>query len=104
MGRSDQHVGLPQEALDFLTNNEPVCPHCGQNCVSLETIGKYYGMFDNAYPLYRHQLKEGYAVEFVQASPWSGGPLFFLGLLIYGPKGNLLDRITWDETTIEGML
>jgi hypothetical protein len=60
-------------------------------------------MFGQEYPLFRHSLVDGYADEFLQTSPWSSGPMFFLGLKIYGSSG-LLDRITWTEEEIEEML
>ena len=106
--RCDQHIGLPQRALDFLGRYEaqgPVCPTCHRSMQAvLKVIGHYEGMFMQAYDLYRHPLNDGYADEFLQASPWSSGPMFFIGLRTYDEQGNLKEEIKWDEDEIEGML
>jgi hypothetical protein len=81
--RTDQPQGLPPIAEAFLAERETEPNHC-EACArpfprQLEIIGKYCG-FD-AYPLHRHQLKDGRtADEYLQATPWSSGPMFFLGL------------------------
>jgi hypothetical protein len=85
--RCDQHMGLPQGALDFLKEREVAqkqCPHCKQLMPSvLEQIGRYKGMFGDDYVLHRHILTNGdTADEFLQAAPWSAGPMFFLGLRV----------------------
>lgn len=85
--RCDQFVGLPPEAETFLKKEEidpGFCEHCMRTLPKkLEVIGYYYGMFDDEYPLYRHQLKDGrHADEFLQTAPWSSGPVHFLGLKV----------------------
>ena len=56
-------------------------------------------MFDQEYPLHRHQLNNGfYADEILQASPWSSGPMFFIGLLVSDGK-----KFLWSEYEIEEM-
>ena len=71
--RCDQHIGLPQRALDFLGRYEaqgPVCPTCHRSMQAvLKVIGHYEGMFMQEYDLYRHPLNDGYADEFLQAYP-----------------------------------
>ncbi|MFW9873072.1 MAG: hypothetical protein ACFFG0_08235 [Candidatus Thorarchaeota archaeon] len=99
--RCDQHVGFPGKALAFLNEfeiPEEVCEHCGSIiCRKLEQIGEYYGMFENTYPLFRHQLKDGrYADEFYQCAPWSSGPVIFLGLKV--SDGTIFE---WSEDEIE---
>lgn len=69
--RCDQHIGLPTEAIFFLDKMEVepnVCHDCERPYPrDLEVIDNYYGMFNNQYNLYRHQLKDGrYADEFLQ--------------------------------------
>lgn len=83
--RTDQFVGFNSHALAFLEENEvpqKICECCKRPLPrDLEIIGRYEGMFGEKYPLYRHQLKNGsYADAFLQAAPWSSGPMFFLGL------------------------
>lgn len=54
-------------------------------------------MFENEYPLHRHVLKDGrYADEFLQACPWSSGPVAFLGLKVSDGT-----EFLWTEEEIE---
>lgn len=83
--RMDQFAGLPAIAEKFLEENRRpprTCPTCGHVTETyIEKIGTYKGMFDDDYPLCRHPLKGGkFADEFRQATEWSSGPIFFLGL------------------------
>lgn len=101
MSRCDQFAGLPNEAVEFLNENllPPItCPTC--NCIrpfKTEVVGHFSGMFGDQYDLSRHQLKDGgWADEFVQASPWSSGPVFFLGL-----RTNTGQVFLWPQETIE---
>lgn len=102
--RCDQFAGLPRDAICFLKENEtpPVnCLTC--NCThsnKLDVVGNYDGMFGNRYNLYRYPLKDGYAYEFVQAVPWSSGPIFYLGLYVYDTKGICKQTFLWDENMI----
>jgi len=84
--RCDQHMGLPKEALEFLSKYlvTPPCPYCNRPLVQeCEVIGQYEGMFGDIYDLRRYNLKSGLtADEFLQADPWSSGPCFFIGLRV----------------------
>lgn len=100
--RCDQHIGLPTEAIFFLDKMEVepnVCHDCERPYPrDLEVIDNYYGMFNNQYNLYRHQLKDGrYADEFLQADPWSSGPCFFIGLRVYDLDGNVTEEFKWND-------
>ncbi len=102
MSRSDQPIGITSEARNWLKNNEirgEVCPTCWHpHPVSLEKIGTYSGY--NEYSLYRHKLTNGhYADEFLQCTPWSSGPVFFLGLRVSDGT-----EFTWTEDEIEKAL
>lgn len=105
--RCDQHAGLSGEAQEFLKEYEVPgvsCPTCGHDPgPKLTQCGNYAGMFDEpSYPLWSHQLKSGgKADEFVQAEPWSSGPVFFLGLDVFSPGGELVQKILWPEEAIE---
>lgn len=101
--REDQFLGLPEAAITFLAENEVPevsCPHCGRPFArNYEKVGVYHGMFDNEYPLHRHVLKDGRtADEFLQAAPWSSGPVHFLGLRVSDGT-----EFTWTEDEIDDM-
>lgn len=109
MGRSDQHAGLPLEARTFLAESEikldpcPCCRHVKDTPV--EQIGTYTGMFENEYPLFRHFLKDGnIAEEFLQAAPWSSGPVHFIGLRVYCVESDrtltLIREFLWSDQEI----
>ena len=104
--RSDQFMGLPFEAIDFLAANEvrdEPCPCCKRPYpAKREVCGTYWGAYDiNEHPLFRYFLTEGrVAKEFVQAEPWSSGPMFFLGLKVYDKDNNLLSEFLWSEETL----
>jgi len=97
--RCDQPQGLPPAADAFLAEFE-VPPVCCETCKrpfprQLEVVGEYTGF--NDYPLHRHQLKDGRtADEFLQAVPWSSGPMFFLGLRVSDGT-----EFAWSEEEIE---
>lgn len=100
--RMDQFEGLCAEAKVFLKENEvpeKICECCKRPFPrDLEIIGHYQGMSGDEYPLYRHRLKNGNcADEFLQATPWSSGPMFFLGLRL--PVS--LFEFKWSEIEIE---
>ncbi len=101
MSRSDQNAGLTSEARDFLRKYEikpKICSECGHpEPLVLEKIGTYSGMFNTEHNLYHHHLINGrHAVEFLQASPWSSGPMFFIGLRVSDGT-----EFTWTEDEIE---
>lgn len=89
--RMDQFMGLPSEAVSFLAEYESplkICPECKRPFPrDLEVISHYLGMFDEEYPLHRHVLSDGrVADEFLQAEPWSSGPMHFLGLRVLNAR------------------
>jgi len=100
--RTDQYIGLSRRAKDWLDKNRKppvVCKMCNTPTpMKPEVIGVYEGMFGNKYNLHRHQLKHGYADEFLQASPWSSGPMFFIGLRI-----NEGIELRWTDSEIREM-
>jgi len=101
MGRSEQFIGLSPAAKGFLVVNEvpeKVCKECKRTFSrDLEIVDHYIGMFNTEYPLFRHRLINGdHADEFLQAVPWFGGPMFFLGLRLHD-----LTELTWTEEEIE---
>ena len=104
MSRSDQHIGLTNEAVSFLKKYEitpKVCSKCKRpHTLKLKIIGTYSGMFTNEYPLHRHHLIDGLHVdEFLQAAPWSSGPVFFIGLKVSDGR-----KFIWTDEEIERML
>lgn len=104
--RSDQFMGLPIEALEYIHKNlerGPVCECCKRPFpVELKVIGHFDGMFMDVYNLYEHQLKDGFvAVEFLQAEPWSGGPCFFIGLRVHDADGSLVRTFEHPQDEIE---
>jgi len=108
MGRSDHFAGLPESASLFLKENELppiICPTCNQiTGFNWVVIDHYWGMFGDRYDLLRRRLKDGgYADDFLQATPWSGGPVFFLGLRVYDKEGNLRKIFVWPDETINNV-
>ena len=67
---------------------------------SMESGNTYNGMFDEEeYPLMEYEMKDGSSVyEFVQATPWSSGPVIFLAL--EDVDDNPIDGTLWDEKEI----
>lgn len=103
--RCDQQMGLPPEAIAYLAEHEvvpTVCPCCNRPYPKVfEKIGGFVGMFEDEYPLYRHQLKNGeYADEFLQDAPWNNGPCFFLGLKVPGNMGMGVN-LKWPQSDID---
>ncbi len=99
MSREDQHMGITTAAMRFLDKNEikpEACHACFQfKPMKLEKIGVYSGF--NEYSLFRHQLiGGGYADEFLQAAPWSSGPMFFIGLRLNDGR-----EFLWSDKEIE---
>lgn len=84
--RTDQYIGLTKSATEFIEQNEIApqkpCSCCGRPFkIERKVCGTYEGMFEDEYYLSEYQLKDGnIAQEFLQASPWSSGPMFFIGL------------------------
>lgn len=87
MSRSTSYIGLTKEAQEFLNKNAKTQTKTYNNgygvCKVVQPIsiqiGKC-GMF-NEYPLSKYELKDNtWAEEFIQAEPWSSGPIVFIGL------------------------
>jgi hypothetical protein len=102
--RMDQFAGLPPSALKFLDENRRppcTCPACGHvTAAYIEAVEEYTGMFGDAYPLYRYQLKHGKtADEFLQCADWSSGAVHFLGLRLEDGT-----EITWTNAEREEWL
>ncbi len=63
-----------------------------------ESTEFYHGMFKDPYPLMVYLLPDGRRLqEFVQADPWSSGPVFFLALK---ENNEPLAASLWDEQAI----
>jgi hypothetical protein len=102
--RTDQFAGLPKSADKFLRENKRpphTCGTCGHVIKSYhEKYDTFEGMFHTQYPLIRYPLKDGsFAEEFLQAAPWSSGPIHFLGLR--HADGT---EFTWSDEEIEEWL
>ena len=90
--RTDQHIGLTQEAQKFLKDSVVI--------KKVEKVKHYFGMFGDEYPLYCYCLSNDcYADEYLQASPWYSGPMFFIGLK--SSDGKIFE---WTEAEIQGHL
>jgi len=104
VSRSDSIVGLSQGARKFLDDNQVIpepCPTCNRPFRPKSKIcGIFRGMFDDEYPLYEYELKDGRtAKEVVQADPWASGPCFFLKLVVDDET-----EFCWTEEEIEEKL
>ena len=103
--RMDQFAGLCPAAEKFLEEHRRlpnVCKTCGHVIGGqyIKQIGTYSGGFYTGYPLYRHLLKnDKFADEFLQTSPWSSGPVHFLGLKLSNRIG-----FVWTDKEIEEWL
>lgn len=112
--RETQFVGLTASAEEYIQKHaiyikEETCKHCG-NVIKpgrymCEEIGEVEGMFGEVvYKLRRFIDKETgeQFQEFVQAEPWSSGPMIFLGLEKVNPDGTTtpIQETLWveDET------
>lgn len=111
--RMDQFMGITGEARKFLEENAVrsvvnICNHCHR--ADMEIIGKKYsathGMYDNEYDLNTYDLLNGdTAIEVLQCSPWSSGPVIFLMLEVYGKRNGEVNTpkqvFKWSEEDIE---
>lgn len=113
--RETQIQGLPSEAEKFLDENAKkselkICSECKHQTGGeriLTKCGTYIGMFEEEYDLSRYELKDGgYADEYEQCSPWSSGPVIFLGLKVVVKEevGEREYKIEWSEQEIEERL
>ena len=123
--RCDQYIGLNERAqklvepakneLDYeVIAEERRHPNGSSECIELEfprrvmkgnivAHGTFKGMFEDEYSLWEYHLPDGTVYrEFVQADPWSGGPMFFVALK--DSKGKPVEESLWTESEIQGML
>jgi len=114
--RSDQHMGLTEAARKITENRDVayvekttrVYPDGSQeDLLDKEVLTKpgvydtYKGMFDEEYDLFEYRLKNGRIVrEYVQAEPWSSGPVFFLALLDK-ETGEVVPESRWSKEEID---
>jgi len=102
--RTDQFVGLNKKARKWLDENaetdtfllyknaklanEWTEPRC-------ERYKEWEGAFGNSVPLHKYHLKDGsFALEVVQAEPWSSGPIAFTCL---EKNGKRIRKSVWSE-------
>lgn len=94
--RTDQYVGLSSRAIEFLKENAEL-DHFQllKNGVidqdyyepKKEVFSTLIGAFQNEFPLFTYFLENGEKVyEYVQAEPWSSGPMYYIALS-YDPEG-----------------
>ncbi len=76
----------------------------GTKClVKREPSGRTFDMFDNEYPLYKYTFPDGKVVqEFLQAEPWSSGPVIFVAL--EDEAGNPIKESLWIDEEISEYL
>lgn len=64
-----------------------------------EVIGHYSGMFEDQYELHKYILPNGKVYkEYVQAEPWSSGPVFFLALTDEADK--VVEKSLWSNEEV----
>lgn len=117
--RMDQHMGLNAWASQ-LVRGEPVfsCTErvirtfpdgrkeeftrdVHESSVRKEESGRTYsGMFETEYPLSKYTFLDGRVYqEWVQAAPWSSGPVFFLALC--DEEGNVVPESLWADWELD---
>jgi hypothetical protein len=85
--RTDQYVGLNERAKNLVARYTKVLRE------------EFEGAFGNKFPLYDYKNDCGHVVysEYVQAQPWSSGPMFFIALKCLMAVSNSL----WNDQEIE---
>ena len=113
--REDQYMGLTHKAQELLGLNEkahlyvekrifPDGRELTRNVTGTRTVcelsgGRFYGMYDVQYNLHKYTLPDGRVyTEFVQAAPWSSGPMFFIALK--DEDGNEVEESLWSQKDI----
>lgn len=92
MARTDQFVGLTERALDIVVN-----------CATRQPADVYETAWNGCWPLHLYTMKDGTVyMEYVQETPWSSGPMYFLGLK--DKDGNPIKDLLWTEEEIEKMI
>jgi hypothetical protein len=94
MGRSDQFMGLTDQAYELI-----------QDATKEAECGHYKGMFGDDYSLTEYIMVDGSRYqEFLQADPWSGGPVFFIALKKYNSntdEWDVVEESLWSDSEIE---
>ena len=85
--RTTQYIGLNARAVDIVTT-----------FIRLDISHSTFGMFEEEVPLGVWQLDKRLYIEFVQASPWSSGPMIFTALC--GPEGLLTESLWREDPTL----
>jgi hypothetical protein len=102
--RCTQYIGLTLEAEALLKPGK-TCPTCGHTATRFEELPssghrKARGMYDEEIPLGDFVMLDGnFAFEYVQASPWSGGPCIFTALK--DKDGNWIQETLHSEEEID---
>lgn len=115
--RCDQYIGLNDWARRLVTRKEKVREFGVQvfaggkrkkfsrwrriPVARKESAGVIRGAYDSRFPLHRYTLPGGVVlVEYVQASPWSGGPCYFVALK--DQQGRPVPESLWTDAEING--
>ncbi len=109
MSRSTQFIGLSKIAINYLNKNAlreeiKVCKECGTECGGDFVYSKgeeVLGMFEEpVHKLTTYKHKNGKEIEeYIQAEPWSSGPMIFLALR-YKENKNPIKSSLWSEEEI----
>jgi hypothetical protein len=86
--RTDQYIGLSQGGKKLVKDMIP------------KLVCHFDGAFGNSFPLYSYEDKY---CEFIQAEPWSSGPMFFIALQ-NNKDGSIIKESLWSEEEIEQYL
>lgn len=114
MSRSWNFLGLTEDARDFLRANAHAEEFELINRTTDESVNRYVcacgepsgqsinPWYDETYQLLRYPLLDGsYCYEYVQATPWSSGPITFLALAHDIDGCYPIPETLWDRETIE---
>lgn len=118
MARSDQYIGLNDWACNLTSVMMDVIEAGTQtyydgkvenferkhqiNAVKIEPSGDTFEGFEGPYYLSRYTLPDGRVfTEFLQAEPWSSGPMFFIALK--DEEGNVVPESLWTDEEICGI-
>jgi hypothetical protein len=113
--RCDQYIGLNLWARNFLSGEvkyeDSVVRHYPdgavkkfkttgtERVVTKVSNGKFTGMYDSEYDLYKYTLPSGEIYrEFVQFENWNSGPMFFIALRDTG--GAEVSKSLWTEKEV----
>ena len=109
MSRTENFIGLPQAARDFLEENcrqvvTKSCPRCNEPVdwgADMKGYDKATACWGDDFQLFEYTLKDGSKVrEDISGTYWSGGPNHFTKLV--DSDGNVL--FDWSEQEMERYL